>query len=163
MSETTDSPKWFPKIGETVMLISLKRTGQVIKFKTSSIRDGSEALVDMAGIKVWVKVSDLSQPKLPKSKASESSYSHTKTGKLSSPPKGTMTIDLHGHTVRQAEEALAIALDKAILENYSQLEIIHGIGTGVLESFVEKWCGQQPVKLKLQKKPANPGASIVYL
>ena len=51
----------------------------------------------------------------------------------------TYTIDLHGHRAHEVKELLDNALSKAIQNSCSKLEVIHGIGAGILQLETESW------------------------
>jgi DNA mismatch repair protein MutS2 len=50
-----------------------------------------------------------------------------------------MTLDLRGCRVDEAERKLDDFIEAGMLNNYSELRIIHGMGTGALREFVAQY------------------------
>ncbi|HXV85204.1 MAG TPA: Smr/MutS family protein, partial [Gemmatimonadales bacterium] len=54
-------------------------------------------------------------------------------------PGGTgLEVDLRGHTAQEAADALARAIDRAVMEDLPYLRVIHGKGTGALRARVHQ-------------------------
>ena len=75
----------------------------------------------------------------------------------------TASIDLHGQTVKEAIEALETALDRALLNDVSQIEIVHGLGTGKVKEAVHKYLANSRHIKNFRISINNPGMTIAYL
>jgi len=78
-------------------------------------------------------------------------------------PKKLLSIDLHGLTAQEAEIKLEDHLNSAVLAEIERLEVIHGIGHGILKRTVEKVLSSIKVVKSYRIDPSNPGVTIVYL
>ena len=75
----------------------------------------------------------------------------------------TLSVDLHGLTRKEAEEVLERTLDQALLENARAIEVIHGIGKGVLKKAVESFFQGRKQVAGIKEDLSNPGVIWVYL
>lgn len=77
---------------------------------------------------------------------------------------GELAIDLHGMKSEDAVRAVGSTLDRAIFQGFSQVSILHGLGTGTLQRAVHGYLelGEYPVQ-KFYLDPFNPGRTIVLL
>jgi dsDNA-specific endonuclease/ATPase MutS2 len=73
------------------------------------------------------------------------------------------TCDLHGQTKSQAEEILLGFFDRALRDDVDMLEIIHGIGSGVIKSFVLEFFEKQTQVKNVRADEKNPGVTWIYL
>ena len=81
------------------------------------------------------------------------------------------SLDLHGCTQQQANQALTQFITEALAEGFSSLVIIHGKGTrsdqnSVLKPMVQHWLARQPQVLAwcpAQPRHGGSGASYVFL
>ena len=76
---------------------------------------------------------------------------------------GVLEIDLHGYTVSEAIETLERTIDKAILSNIKQFNIIHGFGTGKIKNAVHKYLHNFKHIRSFHISINNPGVTVVYL
>lgn len=83
---------------------------------------------------------------------------HTSQGNF----KETLSVDLHGCTVNSSLTLLADSLSRALLENYTRLEIIHGIGAGILRETTKEFLSKSPHVREFFLDPKNPGTTICY-
>ena len=77
--------------------------------------------------------------------------------------KSVLTVDLHGMSVDQAMEALEIALDRALLNELSRIELIHGRGRGILREASEKYLTSSKHVKRFALDPSNEGTTWIYL
>lgn len=75
----------------------------------------------------------------------------------------SLSVDLHGMTVEQAIGAVERTLNRAVLEDYDQLEVIHGRGTGKLKTAVTAYLRGLSVVSHVQQDTVNPGVTWAYL
>ncbi len=109
-------------IGQAVRIASMEKTGFIVE-------EGNRAgryYVETGGIRLEIDSTDLSPARdVGKRKAKPVSHSlPAKTVRLQ--------LDLRGMTAEEARDEVDKFLDDAVLSGASTVEIIHGIGTGVL-------------------------------
>lgn len=149
-----------PAKGATVRLKSVGRKGRVV----DGPNQRGELLVQVAGLQIWVEPSDLEEltpSELPKKKKEPQARGVSIRARM--PQSGSLTIDLHGMTRDEALTQLEQLLDRALLQGCSHLEIIHGIGTGILQQAVHSYLKNSRHVAKVILQPGNPGTSIAYL
>jgi len=145
-------------IGDKVRLKGKGSIGEVI-----SIRE-DKANVSFKGLKVWVKLKDLEKVEekvgLKKERDVKISIKRERAERIK--PE----INLIGKTREEAINELANFLDKAILEGFSTVRIIHGYGSGVLRKAVREYLDRLPYKVEYEDAPYNEGglgATIVHI
>ena len=114
--------------GDAVIIRSLGE-GEVLEVSNNNV------LVQSGMIKTRVKMSDLmltEKKKKPPVKTGRSVY--RTTSRADSDVK--TELDLRGQTVDEALANLSLFIDKCVLNNISEVRIIHGKGTGALRSAV---------------------------
>ena len=108
------------KVGDKVFVNSLNQFANVLK-----INGGKETVQVQAGIlKLEVSMDDVKVVK-EKAKKEYNTFSHTKTSVRNE-------IDLRGKMVDEAVYELETYLDRAVMNSYTEVYIIHGKGTGAL-------------------------------
>ena len=108
------------KVGDKVFVNSLNQFANVLK-----INGGKETVQVQAGIlKLEVSMDDVKVVK-EKAKKEYNTFSHTKTSVRNE-------IDLRGKMVAEAVYELETYLDRAVMNSYTEVYIIHGKGTGAL-------------------------------
>jgi DNA mismatch repair protein MutS2 len=76
-----------------------------------------------------------------------------------------VVVDFHGLTAGEALEVLEKTLDNAIVNNVTEIEVIHGLGSGVLKRVVHQYLSEHQTKLGLEFALVahNPGVTKVTL
>lgn len=114
--------------GDAVIIRSLGE-GEVLEVSNNNV------LVQSGMIKTRVKMSDLmltEKKKKPSVKTGRSVYRTTSRADADVKTE----LDLRGQTVDEALANLSLFIDKCVLNNISEVRIIHGKGTGALRSAV---------------------------
>lgn len=114
--------------GDAVIIRSLGE-GEVLEVLNNNV------LVQSGMIKTRVKMSDLmltEKKKKPPVKTGRSVYRTTSRADADVKTE----LDLRGQTVDEARANLSLFIDKCVLNNISEVRIIHGKGTGALRSAV---------------------------
>ncbi len=106
--------------------------------------------VDMKGVTMWARTDDLASAEAPAQTASPAP--RTPAGRSKS-----LTLDLRGHRVDTALSELEQFLDRALLDNFEHLEIIHGRGTGALRQEVHKFLRDFPAVQSYSLAPEDQG------
>ncbi len=115
------------KAGERVFVGSMQAEGEVL----SVHRGKAVAEVQVGSLRVQVKFSDLYRARGEKKQAQVQIKRD-----LSSPAQMRREINLIGMTTAEAAEELERFLDGAVLSNFSEVRIVHGMGTGKLRAAV---------------------------
>ncbi len=139
------------KVGDDVQVLSYGQRGTVLE------QLGTEQfLVQIGIIKLKIDRSDLSLlPKLAEPKQlSGTSFKRSCSGVR---PE----IDLHGFNVEDAIAELDTYLDQAFLSGYSQVTIIHGVGTGKLRAGLQDFLRRHPHTKELRPGRYGEGGSGV--
>ncbi|MWV61846.1 recombination and DNA strand exchange inhibitor protein [Helicobacter saguini] len=74
--------------------------------------------------------------------------------------KGSLSLDLHGMTQQEALEALESFFSNALAARFSEVEIVHGIGSGALRKLVENYLDNSPF---IRGYRGNLAKKIVFL
>lgn len=120
------------KVGERVFVNSLNQFANVLKINLSK-----ETVQVQAGIlKLEVSLDDVKVVEEKKQKV-YNSFSHKKTAVRSE-------IDLRGKMVDEAVYELETYLDRAIMNSYNEVYVIHGKGTGALREGILNYLKKCP-------------------
>ena len=140
------------KVGDDIMVLSYGQRGTLVK----QLKDGRwEAQVGL--IKMTLKESEFNLVKQePQSKPKTKQISVVKKVANKS-PKGI--LDLRGKRYEEAMEELDAFIDQALLNNMSQVDIIHGIGTGVIREGVTSYLRRNKHVKSFGYAPQNAGGS----
>lgn len=122
------------EIGDDVQVINFDQRGTILEQLSNE-----EFLVQIGSVKLKIGRSELSL--LPK-RADIKPFVATSFKRSDSNVRPE--IDLHGYNVEDAIATLDIYLDKAFLQGYSQVTIIHGLGTGKLRAGLQDFLRRHP-------------------
>lgn len=133
------------------------------------VRNHGRYLVEVKGRAMEVDASQLSVLDGPgKRRASPSSgqgASDRPTATVATDPDAhaVVTVDLHGHTVDEALEALEKCLNDALLAGAAEVRVIHGKSGGRVKAAVQRRLQELSVVRHVRLDPHNPGVTIVTL
>ncbi len=148
--------------GALVQVVSVGRKGRVLEGPNQR----GEFLVELGGLPVWIRAIDLKEITSTKSqaKAKKEKQHKARSGPhVAMQQASSISIDLHGMSRARAIAQLEQLLDRALLQGCSQLEIIHGLGTGVLQQAVKDYLDASPHVTRHMLQPGNPGTTLAYL
>jgi DNA mismatch repair protein MutS2 len=147
-------------VGIEVKLKGSSQTGIVKEINDKK----AMCLVEVNGKNIRVNFSHLLPLKegKKKNKISKSQTSYT-TSNPSSSKIEKLTTDLHGKTRAEAHEILISLLDSALLKGVQKLEIIHGLGNGILKKEVTEFLSQSNYIASFKTDDLNQGVIIAYL
>lgn len=123
-------------------------------------RNGGRYLVDVKGNAMVVSESQLASADPPR---------RAKGGHQTAPETGARdatapaSIDLHGLTVAEAENAVDTFLNDALLAGHAEVRIIHGISGGRVKAAVHARLRRMPPVHGFRVDPANAGVTLVTL
>lgn len=150
VKEVTQPNKIVLKVGDRVKYRSSK--GELIAIKDK------EATIEIDGLKMRVPLSKLKRigtlpPKIkPKTNVT-----------VEKPNRGAISIKLLGCFADEAIEKLDKFLSDALVNGFSEVEIIHGTGTGVLKKVIIDYLKVYPKLQSFHGQKGNLGVTIVRL
>ena len=142
-----------PKVGDEILVISYGQRGTLVK----QLKDGRwEAQVGL--IKMTLEEKEFNLIKAEK-EAAQPKKRQVNVVKRSNTSGPRARLDLRGKRYEEAMQELDGFIDQALLNNMAQVDIIHGIGTGVIREGVTKYlCRNKHVK-SFEYAPQNAGGS----
>ena len=140
------------KVGDDIIVLSYGQRGTL----TNQLKDGRwEAQVGLIKMTLEEKEFDLVQAQQEASVKKKQVNVVKRAG-----GKGPQArLDLRGKRYEEAMEALDAFIDQALLNNMAQVDIIHGIGTGVIREGVTKYLQRNKQVKSFGYAPQNAGGS----
>lgn len=141
-----------PKVGDDIIVLSYGQRGTL----TNQLKDGRwEAQVGLIKMTLEEKEFDLvqAQQEAPVKKK------QVNVVKRAGDKGPQARLDLRGKRYEEAMEALDAFIDQALLNNMAQVDIIHGIGTGVIREGVTKYLQRNKQVKSFGYAPQNAGGS----
>ena len=141
-----------PKVGDDIIVLSYGQRGTL----TNQLKDGRwEAQVGLIKMTLEEKEFDLvqAQQEAPVKKKQVNVVKRA----VGKGPQAR--LDLRGKRYEEAMEALDAFIDQALLNNMAQVDIIHGIGTGVIREGVTKYLQRNKQVKSFGYAPQNAGGS----
>ncbi|MCB4956800.1 endonuclease MutS2 [Streptococcus mutans] len=140
------------KVGDDIIVSSYGQRGTL----TKRFKDGRwEAQVGL--IKMTLQESEFDLVKSDKAQASQKKQAHLV--KRTSQKAPSTRLDLRGKRYEEAMQELDEFIDQALLNNMAQVDIIHGIGTGVIRDGVTKYLRRNKQVKEFGYAPQNAGGS----
>ncbi len=141
-----------PKVGDDIVVLSYGQRGTL----TNQLKDGRwEAQVGLIKMTLEDKEFDLvqAQQEAPVKKK------QVNIVKRASGRGPQARLDLRGKRYEEAMNELDAFIDQALLNNMAQVDIIHGIGTGVIREGVTKYLQRNKHVKSFGYAPQNAGGS----
>ena len=141
-----------PKVGDDIVVLSYGQRGTL----TNQLKDGRwEAQVGLIKMTLEEKEFDLvqAQQEAPVKKK------QVNVVKRASGRGPQARLDLRGKRYEEAMNELDVFIDQALLNNMAQVDIIHGIGTGVIREGVTKYLQRNKHVKSFGYAPQNAGGS----
>ena len=152
------NPPFDGKVGDYARIVPLDIVGKV----TRLTRERAELTLENKRI-MTVKTSDLTNAAKPenKKKPTKRVPIYVSNQKESVGP----SINLIGYRVSDALNELELYLDKALLNNYKSVRVIHGFGSGALKNAIHQYLKTLPFvdnfHFEKGERSSNAGATIV--
>ena len=134
--------------GDEVHVLSFDQPGILVEQT-----DEKEWVVQMGMLKMKIDESEL------KVKETKEKAKQPKTTVRASKSSIRTEVDLRGQRVHEAVKSLEQYIDQALLANYHQVTIIHGMGTGAVRKAVHKRLREHPRVASFNDAPANQGGN----
>ena len=142
-----------PKVGDEILVISYGQRGTLVK----QLKDGRwEAQVGL--IKMTLEEKEFNLIKAEK-EAAQPKKRQVNVVKRSNTSGPRARLDLRGKRYEEAMQELDGFIDQALLNNMAQVDIIHGIGTGVIREGVTKYLRRNKHVKSFEYAPKNAGGS----
>ena len=142
-----------PKVGDEILVISYGQRGTLVK----QLKDGRwEAQVGL--IKMTLEEKEFNLIKAEK-EATQPKKRQVNVVKRSNTSGPRARLDLRGKRYEEAMQELDGFIDQALLNNMAKVDIIHGIGTGVIREGVTKSLRRNKHVKSFEYAPQNAGGS----
>lgn len=115
-----------------------------------AMKDEKEAIVEVDGMRVRVKTSQLKQTEFIKQKPSTDL-------KVNVEKRAGLKCDLHGMRADEATEVLDKFISDALINGWDEVIVYHGIGTGKLSYAVKEFLKAHPKVKKFEDAPQHLG------
>lgn len=140
------------KVGDDIIVTAYGQRGTL----TNQLKDGRwEAQVGL--IKMTLKREEFGLVKTEKENQAQQKQIHVVKRNQAKGPKAR--LDLRGKRYEEAMQELDEFIDQALLNNMAQVDIIHGIGTGVIREAVTKYLRRNKNVKEFGYAPQNAGGS----
>ena len=141
-----------PKVGDDILVTSYGQRGTLVK----QLKDGRwEAQVGL--IKMTLEEQEFNLLKAEKEQQPKRKQVNVVKRANTAGPKAR--LDLRGKRYEEAMEELDAFIDQALLNNMAQVDIIHGIGTGVIREGVTKYLRRNKHIKSFGYAPQHAGGS----
>ena len=141
-----------PKVGDDILVTSYGQRGTLVK----QLKDGRwEAQVGL--IKMTLEEQEFNLLKAEKEQQPKRKQVNVVKRANTAGPRAR--LDLRGKRYEEAMKELDEFIDQALLNNMAQVDIIHGIGTGVIREGVTKYLRRNKHVKSFGYAPQNAGGS----
>ncbi|HIZ67255.1 MULTISPECIES: endonuclease MutS2 [Streptococcus] len=143
-----------PRVGDDIIVTAYGQRGTL----TNKVKDGKwEAQIGL--IKMTLKEDEFTLVKVQEEaqKPKKKQVNVVKKSQKSTGPRAR--LDLRGKRYEEAMQELDEFIDQALLNNMAQVDIIHGIGTGVIREGVTKYLRRNKHVKSFGYAPQNAGGS----
>lgn len=143
-----------PRVGDDIIVTAYGQRGTLI----NQTKNGKWE-VQVGLIKMMLKEDEFSLVKVQEEaqKPKKKQVHVVKKSKRSAGPRAR--LDLRGKRYEEAMQELDEFIDQALLNNIAQVDIIHGIGTGVIREGVTKYLSRNKHVKSFGYAPQNAGGS----
>ena len=143
-----------PRVGDDIIVTAYGQRGTLI----NQTKNGKWE-VQVGLIKMMLKEDEFSLVKVQEEaqKPKKKQVHVVKKSKKSAGPRAR--LDLRGKRCEEAMQELDEFIDQALLNNMAQVDIIHGIGTGVIREGVTKYLSRNKHVKSFGYAPQNAGGS----
>ncbi len=143
-----------PRVGDDIIVTAYGQRGTLI----NQTKNGNWE-VQVGLIKMMLKEDEFSLVKVQEEaqKPKKKQVHVVKKSKKSAGPRAR--LDLRGKRYEEAMQELDEFIDQALLNNIAQVDIIHGIGTGVIREGVTKYLSRNKHVKSFGYAPQNAGGS----
>ncbi|NDC39263.1 MAG: hypothetical protein EBZ48_14660 [Proteobacteria bacterium] len=148
-------------VGTSVLVTKLKKHGTVLEDL-----GGGSYKVQIGALSMRVDETDLTVSAQSTKKPLRDSVAPegiTISSDASQKWRSLRSLDLHGMTVSEALRILEEHLSRAVMANVSEVEVMHGLGTGKLKDSILEHLKTMPVVKGVSPHPFNRGITRVFI
>lgn len=138
--------------GDQVKVLTYGQVGELLR-----LLDEDHWEVQLGILKMKVSEEDLELVKKGKDLVQQSSSSSKGVKKTTSNQHISATLDLRGKRYEEALHELELYIDRALLQGYPRITVIHGKGTGALKSGVTQFLSKHRHVAHYEFAPLNQG------
>lgn len=143
-----------PRVGDGILVTAYGQRGTLVK----QVKDKKwEAQVGL--IKMTLKEDEFTLVKTSQEAQTAKKKTVHVVKKATSAGGPRARLDLRGKRYEEAMQELDAFIDQALLNNMSQVDIVHGIGTGVIREAVTKYLRRHKQVKSFAYAPQNAGGS----
>ena len=134
-------------VGQSLKYAPWKKSGLVeaVDAKRGKVK------LNLSGVSMWVNLQDVSA----ENNANKTVPAQRTTVKADT--KASFRVDLRGKRADVAISELESFIDKALLSNFEELEVVHGKGTGALRREIHAYLKSAPAVASFRLAPADLG------
>lgn len=154
--EPPPEPRAEIKTGSQAIYAPWGREGLVLEINEKKL----QAKIDVGGVSLWASLADL------RPCASAPAAAGGVAAPAAPEPELSARVDLRGRRAHEAVSELAAQLDRALLQGVTQVEVIHGRGTGALRKEVHEFLRLSPVAKSFEladEEHGGDGMTLVEL
>ena len=145
-----------PRVGDDIIVTAYGQRGTL----TSQAKNGNwEAQVGLIKMSLKADEFTLVRAQAEAQQPKKKQINVVKKAKKTSSDGPRARLDLRGKRYEEAMQELDAFIDQALLNNMSQVEIIHGIGTGVIRDAVTKYLRRHRHVKNFEYAPQSAGGS----
>ncbi len=140
------------KVGQEVFHSIFQKRGIITDIDARKNR----VRLDMNGVNIWADKNDLLQSS--SSNTTKKTVSEVLLAAKGNPEKIlSLTLDVRGQRAVEAIAQTEKYIDRAVMEGYGCVEIIHGRGTGALRREIHEFLHSSPIVANVQLAPEDRG------
>mgnify|MGYP002981411555 FL=1 len=145
-----------PRVGDDIIVTAYGQRGTL----TSQAKNGNwEAQVGLIKMSLKADEFTLVRTQAEAQQPKKKQINVVKKAKKTSSDGPRARLDLRGKRYEEAMQELDAFIDQALLNNMSQVDIIHGIGTGVIRDAVTKYLRRHRHVKNFEYAPQSAGGS----
>ena len=145
-----------PRVGDDIIVTAYGQRGTL----TSQAKNGNwEAQVGLIKMSLKADEFTLVRAQAEAQQPKKKQINVVKKAKKTSSDGPRARLDLRGKRYEEAMQELDAFIDQALLNNMSQVDIIHGIGTGVIRDAVTKYLRRHRHVKNFEYAPQSAGGS----
>lgn len=143
--------------GDRVFITKIKKNGTLI-----AVRKNGTCTVAIGSLNMSCRIRDLAPAS--SAKGAETYHSIKGTARVAGKkPRISDSLDLHGLTRAEALTKLDDYISNAVLADMTAVDIVHGIGSGILKTAVHEALKNYSSVKNFEVLMTNPGTTRVYL
>jgi len=150
-------------VGDTVLVVEYGQQGTVLRVLKNDQYEIQMGILKMVLSGDELEKQTIQKPKTSEQKAKKRTAVKATTNKAVNRREASVTLDLRGQRYEAAMQKLDQFIDRALLNNLSSVEIIHGKGTGAIREGVTQYLRSHRSVSSFNFTGPDQGATYVEL